>query len=76
MTTQITSTATRLTTPFLYLREPFALSVLASEAGAGLTLTVKLCETGDGDPRLSSLTTAAAALGCELRLVRLRSKTG
>jgi len=48
--TTITSTATRLTPQYLYLREPFAVSVLESQAGAGLTLTVKLCDTSEGNP--------------------------
>jgi hypothetical protein len=48
--TTITSTATRLTPAYLYLREPFAVSVLASQAGTGLTITGRFADTRDGKP--------------------------
>jgi hypothetical protein len=48
--TQITSTATRLTPQYLYLREPFAVSVSETQAGTGLTLTARFAETRDGSP--------------------------
>jgi hypothetical protein len=48
--TPITSTATRLTPQYLYLREPFAVTVSEAQAGVGLTLTAKFCATRDGNP--------------------------
>jgi hypothetical protein len=48
--TQITSTATRLTPQWLYVREPFAVSIPTSQAGTGLTVTGRFAESNLGKP--------------------------
>jgi hypothetical protein len=46
----ITSTGTRLVAPYLFVREPFAVTLDEAEVGAGLTLTARFCELRDGSP--------------------------
>ena len=48
--TQLTSTATRLTPQWLYIREPFAVSIPTSQAGTGLTVTGRFADTKEGKP--------------------------
>ena len=59
---QITSTGTRQNPVWLYVREPFAVSVAASQVGAGLTLTARFSDQREGDPAAIHATLENAAI--------------